>query len=686
MTDKYEYEYNDIEEIKTNKFSSKLIDESKLKLYVGKLINDVGLIDIKPLPTVKQIESTKNRISKIYGILPSKCHIKTIYEKYYTDIPLNETFKRCLIKKAMRSLSGVLVSTVVLRPDVFSCPQKCSYCPTESNLEGTLTQPKSYLSTEPAMLRALLYNFDIKCQIWDRITTYIKTGNIQQSTVSNKMEIIVSGGTWESYPYAYRKQVIRDIYWGANTYEFKNTSNERQPLTIEEEITINETSKYRVIGLTLETRPDFITRQSIKDYRKWGVTRIQIGVQHYSDEILRKINRDCYTADTIRAIALLKAMAFKVVCHLMPDLPGSSKELDLWMFKESIENPDVGFDDTKVYPTAVCKSSNPNIIVKSDILDWYNAGLYTPYAETNLNDLIDVLIWYKSNVQPWVRIQRLVRDIPGHSIEVGYNKVSNLRQLIQDKMEKTFRDNQAAFQKLNMFNKMKYYISSILYPQVKQNNKCKCIRCMEIGDKEKSVSNVRLAVREYVASKGREYFISVETNSYNSFSYYKYLIKYYLSYIFTGKQIFWGGDMDSYNGLIGFCRLRIDSNPGAGIFKVLEKCALIREVHVYGNSIGVSDTHVSCASKGQQHKGYGQLLVKTAEIIALQNNLYKTAVIAGVGTREYYKNKCGYYLEDTYMIKNLTSDYYALLKRNYIIVSFWPCFICIILFVFNYLI
>ena len=667
---------NDIEEIKDNRFSSKLGDEAKLKLFVNALITAVGLVDIKPLPTIKQIETKKNQLSKIYGILPSKCHIKTIYEKYYSEIQLNNTFKRCLIKKAMRSLSGVLVSTVVLRPDVFSCPQKCSYCPTESNLEGTLTQPKSYLSTEPAMLRALLYNFDIKGQIWDRITTYIKTGNIQQSTVSNKMEIIVSGGTWESYPYAYRKQVMIDIYWAANTYEFKNTPNDRPALSIEEEIAINETSKYRVIGLTLETRPDFITTQSLKDYRKWGVTRIQIGVQHYSDNILRKINRDCYTKDTIRAIALLKALAFKIVCHLMPDLPGSSKELDLWMFKESIENTELQFDDTKIYPTAVCKSSNPNLIVKSDILDWYNAGLYTPYAETNLNDLIDVLIWYKSNVQPWVRIQRLVRDIPGQSIEVGYNKVSNLRQIIQDKMEKTFQDNQTAFQKLNIFNKMKHYIISILSSKTKQNDKCKCIRCMEIGDKDKSVSNIRLVVRKYVASKGIEYFISVETNRHNSISYYKFLITYYLKYIFTGQQSFWGGDMDTYNGLIGFCRLRIDPNPGAGIFKVLENCALIREVHVYGNTIGVSDTHVSCTKDGQQHKGYGQLLVKTAEIIAQQNNLYKTAVIAGVGTREYYKNKCGYHLDNTYMIKNLTKES---LKRNYIIISFWLFIICVIL-------
>jgi histone acetyltransferase (RNA polymerase elongator complex component) len=143
--------------------------------------------------------------------------MRYIYNKYYSDTPLNKTFGRYLIKKAMRSRSGVLVTTVVLEPSVFSCPKKCSYCPTETDLEGRPTQPKSYLSTEPAMLRAIQYNFDVKGQIWDRIKSYINTGNIRESSGSVKMEVILSGGTWESYPYKYRDRVMNEIYWAANT-------------------------------------------------------------------------------------------------------------------------------------------------------------------------------------------------------------------------------------------------------------------------------------------------------------------------------------------------------------------------------------------------------------------------------------------------------------------------------------
>jgi ELP3 family radical SAM enzyme/protein acetyltransferase len=554
-----------------------------------------------------------------------------VYEKYLlNDFPeLNYVMSRYFIKKATRSRSGVLVSTITLKPDKFSCPKKCSYCPTETDLEGKPTQPKSYLSSEPAMLRALQYNFDVKGQLWDRIRSYIKTGNISNNSkndenTSYKLEMILSGGTWESYSYLYRNQVMHEIYYAANTF-----GCEREMLPFDDEVKINETAKYRIIGMTIETRPDFITNQSIKDYRRWGVTRVQIGVQHYDDEILKKLNRECTTSDTIKAIKLLKQTGFKVVCHLMPDLPGSSPFKDTLMFFQAINDPDVQFDDVKIYPTAVCKSNNPNLIVKSDIADWYDKGEYKPYAEKNIRDLIDVLKYYKKNIQPWVRIQRLVRDIPSTSIEAGYEKITNLRQIIQDELKT-------------------------------ENIKCHCIRCMEIGNDNSLIENAKIVVRKYEASEGDEYFISIESNKKSKFyelDYWKYvlfLIKHYFMLCLFHKEPYWEGNLNTYNGIIGFCRLRIDPNIRSDMFKELTRCALIREVHVYGYSSSIGNTNNNVL-KSCQHKGFGQKLVLVAEDIALQNGYKKMAVIAGVGTREYYKNKCGYRLEGTYMIKNLTS-------------------------------
>jgi len=614
-----------------------MIDEAKYKFYMKELIKAVGRSDIKT--TIDQIEKQMLKLRPKYRINPSKSQMRYIYEQFFESIPLNTVFGRFLIKKACRSRSGVLVSTVVLRPDVFSCPKKCSYCPTETDLNGKPTQPKSYLSSEPAMLRALQYNFDVRGQIWDRIKSYIKTGNIKETDITNtsyshKLEIILSGGTWESYPYDYRKSVMTELYWAANTY---GECQDRPIKTIEDEIKINETAKYRIIGLTMETRPDFITNTSIRDYRRWGVTRVQIGVQHYDDKILEGINRECYTSDTIKAIRKLKQCGFKVVCHLMPDLPGSSPELDTWMFNQAIVNSDLQFDDVKIYPTAICQTSSPNLIVKSDIADWYRAGTYIPYAEKNLEDLIRVLKQYKTNIQPWIRIQRLVRDIPKLSIEAGYGKVSNLRQIIHDQLKE-------------------------------EGKKCNCIRCMEIGDDDDLMNSAKLVVRKYEASGGQEYFISVESNAkspisnWNYWEYTWFLITYYWTWFIYGIPTYWSGNIKTYNGLIGFCRFRIDPEPGGEIIHELKNCGLIREVHVYGQSLGVGSNAAS-----SQHKGYGKLLVKTAEEIALSNGYTKVAVIAGVGTREYYKNKCGYQLEGTYMIKNMNTEYKAFQEKKNLI-------------------
>ena len=621
----------------------KLSDENKIKSIITELIKQTR--DIKK---VEMVEKISKNIHKKYGQIVLKNSLRYVFEKYFINNEKNESIEKDInpllykyfIKKSMRSRSGVLVSTIVLKPSVFSCPKKCSYCPTETNLEGNPTQPKSYLSSEPAMLRALQYDFDVKGQIYDRINCYIQQGNIQSLDLcfSYKMEIILSGGTWESYPYDYRNSVMNEIYWACNTYS-KNNDNKRKMLSLEEEISINEKSQFRVIGLTIETRPDFITKQSIIDYRRWGVTRVQIGVQHYDDNILDIIKRECYTSDTVKAISVLKGAAFKVVCHLMPDLPGSSVEKDIWMFDQAIYNQLLQFDDVKIYPTAICMSHDPSKYkVKSDISDWYNEGSYVPYAEKNLRDLINVLKYYKTNIQPWVRIQRLVRDIPKKSIEAGYDKLSNLRQIIQDEMKK-------------------------------QDKKCNCIRCFEIDDN--IPNNPTLVVREYDASYGKEYFISIEDFDYLGLSYLFYLVKYYILKPF-GYFTYWNANGNgTRKSIIGFCRLRIDPNPGNGYIKELKNCGLIREVHVYGSSLCISSTEKDKQNnQHNQHKGYGKLLVDTAEQIILKNRLNKSAVIAGVGTREYYKNKCGYKLDGTYMIKNLN-------KQNNL-----KIYLCVLVFIF----
>jgi histone acetyltransferase (RNA polymerase elongator complex component) len=168
-------------------------------------------------------------LCKKYYVYPSKNQIRKIYEIKYNDFSITNKLKRWFIKKGSRSESGVLVVTIVTKPGdniKFSCPEKCAYCPTETNLFGNPTQPKSYISTEPAMMRALQSEFSIQGQINDRLKSYTNTGNINNSKEKKKIEVILSGGTWDVMPKNYRDQVINELYWAFNTFGEKNPRND----------------------------------------------------------------------------------------------------------------------------------------------------------------------------------------------------------------------------------------------------------------------------------------------------------------------------------------------------------------------------------------------------------------------------------------------------------------------------
>lgn len=596
------------------------IDSEKLAGFMNDFIQE-GINS----NSINELDKIYNKCKVKYRVNPSKKQMRDYYNENSTNNKVSQIFKRYMVKKATRSQSGVLVVTITLSPHKFSCSKDCYYCPQETDLDGNHTQPRSYMSSEPAMRRALRHDFDVRGQFWDRIKCYLATGNIDvNDPTSKKIEVILSGGTWECYPKDERDKFIQECYWAANTYELED---DRNKLSIEDEQKINENAEFRIIGMTLETRPDFVTKHSIRDYRRYGVTRIQIGVQHFDDSILEKVNRGCYTKDTIKAIRLLKQVGLKVVVHLMPDLPGSSPQLDKWMFNVAIDNPNVQFDDVKIYPTAVCRSHSDKLILTSKIAEWYENEEFKPYAEDSIDDLIEVIKYYLVNLKPWVRVQRCIRDIPACSIESGYQKKGNLRQIIQDRIDGS---------------KQKTYD----------------IRHMEVRESKYLSYSARLVVLKYEASEGTEYHLMMaafEDHLLDKIKYFIHQIYFHIfSFLTFGIEKPYWNKYENYVAKFGFLRLRLDPNPGGDIIKDVRNTALIREVHVYGNTLGVGSDNLS-----SQHRGYGKYLVKVAEEIALANGYSKTSVIAGVGTREYYNKKCGYYLKGTYMLKDLNDKQFV---------------------------
>jgi elongator complex protein 3 len=195
-----------------------------------------------------------------------------------------------------------------------------------------------------------------------------------------------------------------------------------------------------------------------------GVTKVELGVQHTDDAVLTFNRRGCTVADTVEANTLLRDAGMKVGFHLMPNMPSSTIDADRAMFDTIFTDPRFKPDFLKIYPTLVTPGS--------EIEDLWQRGLYSPYAE---EELVDLIAYAKSVIPEFTRLQRIQRDIPAKLIVAG-SRHSNFRQLAQNRL--------AALGK-----------------------RCRCIRCREIG-RLPSLVEADIRVLEYEACGGQEHFIS----------------------------------------------------------------------------------------------------------------------------------------------------------------------------------
>ena len=352
------------------------------------------------------------------------------------------------MKKASRTISGVTPVAVMAKP--FICPGRCVYCPSSPEA------PKSYTVESPAVLRARSCGFDAKKQVEVRLKTFAEMGHAQ-----DKVELIVMGGTFMFYPRDYQYQFIKDCYDALNGI----TSS-----CLEEARRINENAEHRCVGLCIETRPDFCGEAEIRSMFDFGTTRVELGVQTLDDEIHCLTKRGHGVAEVISATRLLRDYGFKVHYHWMPGLPGTTPEHDLELSRKLFEDERFRPDGLKLYPTLVVKGS--------ELESWYRDNRYQPYSE---EEMIDLLMAIKALIPKYVRISRLMRDIPGKFIIAGCKDLA-LRETIRKKMD------QAGL-------------------------RCSCIRCREYGHRLRdgwAVGEPRLIRLDYEAWGGKEVFLSYE--------------------------------------------------------------------------------------------------------------------------------------------------------------------------------
>ncbi|PIS41447.1 MAG: tRNA uridine(34) 5-carboxymethylaminomethyl modification radical SAM/GNAT enzyme Elp3 [Candidatus Kerfeldbacteria bacterium CG08_land_8_20_14_0_20_42_7] len=401
------------------------------------------IIALRP-ETADDLDSIKRSLAAKYEIpLVSHSTLLRAYKQLLEDDgkSSDQMLFELLRRRSIRTLSGVAPITVLMKP--YPCPGRCVYCPTEARM------PKSYLSSEPAAQRALKNEFDPIRQVKSRMKQLDTNGH----TV-DKIELIVLGGTWSFYPHNYQESFMKGCFDAANGFESK---------TLDEALSANEKAERRIIGVTLETRPDYVTKDELWRMRRLGCTHIQIGIQSLDQGVLDLVHRDETIEQMAHATQLIKQFGFKYTFHIMPGLPGATPKKDLRTFDLLFDHEQFQPDMLKIYPTVVVKSSL--------LYQWWKKGDYKPYDDATLRKL---LIEIKKKIPPYVRINRLIRDIPGNDIIDG-NLITNLRQKMQQ-----------------------------------QGARCQCIRCREARSKKVTEQDIEIVERAYASCGGTEIFISFE--------------------------------------------------------------------------------------------------------------------------------------------------------------------------------
>ena len=544
---------------------------------------------------------------------------------------------RTLQMKLRRTASGVATITVLTKP--WKCSSNCLYCPND------LRMPKSYLADEPACQRAERTFFDPYLQVAARLKALTEMGHI-----TDKVELIVLGGTWSDYPESYQIWFIRELFRALNdgsqaignlparkhAYESAGISCDPELLKafvaeeqrridnrettynqafdrlygenaawasvsqwqkatweeLEAEHDANVDGQHRVVGLVIETRPERITPTHLAALRRMGCTKVQMGIQSLDEKVRTLNDRHTSTQQIQRAFELLRLFGFKTHVHAMVNLLGATPESDKTDYLRLCNDAAFQPDEVKLYPCVLVEGTG--------LCERFEDHTWQPYSEPSL---VDVLVSDTCATPAFTRISRMIRDISAPDIKAGNKKV-NLRQLVEQRIDS------------------------------------EGLATAEIRHREVSLANVAaedlsLEVVEYETTATSERFLQWVTSQ--------------------GK-------------IAGFLRLslprtnaiaQLNEEYEAATSKTAEQRhtlpfplqageAMIREVHVYGRVEKLQHAGINNA----QHRGLGTQLVNRACELASRAGYQRINVISAVGTRGYYR-KLGFYDNGLYQQRML---------------------------------
>ena len=415
----------------------------------------IGQVPEAEWDTRKTLTPILSRFPKEGKGLYSKANLIAGYRHLVAegDLEPDPLLEQRIRMKPMRTQSGVAPVTVLTAPA--GCPGKCIFCPDDWRM------PKSYIFDEPGCQRAERDGFDPYRQTLGRIQAFESIGH-----ATDKIELLILGGTWSAYSKDYREWFVQRCFDAMNAAGNPSYIASR---SLQEAQEYNITAAHRNVGLVVETRPDWINAQEIRHLRKLGVTKVQIGVQSLDDEILALNARGHDVAAVREALGLLRTAGFKLHLHWMPNLFGATPEKDRVDFARFFNDPAICPDEMKIYPCS--------LIAETELYNRWLAGEYQPYTQ---DELVTMLADVKPTIPPYTRVNRLFRDIPAHHIQAGV-KLSNLRQVVAEELQR-------------------------------RGQKCGCIRCREVKRRAVAAHELELRDYSYDTDLTREHFLHFVTN------------------------------------------------------------------------------------------------------------------------------------------------------------------------------
>jgi elongator complex protein 3 len=542
--------------------------------------------------------------------------------------PFSDAALRRLQLKPVRTSSGVAPVTILTKP--FPCPGTCVFCPNDVRM------PKSYLSDEPGAQRAEQNAFDPYLQTMSRLRQLALIGH-----PTDKIEIIILGGTWSFYPESYQIWFVLRVFDALHDFgDGLDRSDEvrallasrsrfaGQPLT---EVRVNGADPDRSYNQTVQTLyademarsrdaavrfgAGLAERTVVDEYATWG----ELAAAHRLNEVAacRCVGLVVETRpDHIDAAEVLRARRLgctKVQIGFQSlddrvlsqnrrghDVAATRRAVALlrragfkihahWMPNLYGATPDSDradyarlFDDPDFRPDEL-KIYPCSLIESAELMQIYQAGGWRPYDhETLLNLLADCM----AATPPYVRLTRIIRDIPSTDIVDG-NRLTNFRQLAEDELRR-------------------------------RGQSSADIRAREVRYRRVEAEALSLDVQAYQTGVGHERFLQFVTPD---------------------------------GAIAGFLRLALPDPALPPLTPELAGAAIIREVHVYGQVVGLG-----AESDGKaQHAGLGTALIGHAVAQARAEGYRTLAVISAVGTREYYRKR-GFADSGLYQVRPLYDD------------------------------